>query len=173
MVLYNNGNWNTPQETQALEIAFIPNRFTPTDAQIEWSYTLPNYYGAQGDADRLSGGSTLSTGSSDWTLYEVNGDPVPQLVWHMQIMYVPPVGRPGERLYRAERVPAMIYDTPCDCDGDWDLDLIDFAQAQAGYSGEGPAALTFPFTLSDFNGDGDVDLEDIGNFTIWMTGPGL
>ena len=171
MVLYNNGNWNTPQETEALEITFIPDHIDPTDAQIAWSYTLPNYYGAQGDADRLPGGNTLSTGNSDWMLYEVNA--TSDLVWQMQVMYEPPAtGRP-EKLYRAERIPAMVYDTPCDSDGDGDLDMADFAQAQAGYTGEGPIILAFPYTLSDYDGDSDIDLFDVGEFAFWMTGPGL
>jgi len=178
MMVYDNGNWNEPLEdprqSKAIELAFSPDHASPLYASIVWEYGLvtdtgdPFFCVGMGDADRLPNGNTLVTGRHLYTIWEV--DAGADLVWKLRVTF--PQGE-EYNLYRAERIDGMLLDTVCDSDGDQDLDMEDFAQMQAGYTGEGPVVLTFPFTLSDYDGDSDIDLYDVADFLPWMTGPGL
>ncbi len=77
--------------------------------------------------------------------------------------------------YYSALVESWTHTTPCtglpgDYDGNERLDQIDFNQFQSCIAGPessiGPGCAVF-----DFNGDGDVDLLDIGEFQIAFTGP--
>ena len=81
------------------------------------------------------------------------------------------VWTPGSFLYRVEKVPELIVDTPSDTDGDSDVDLHDFLRMQRAFTGASPASLEFPATLSDHDGDDDIDSDDVALFAHWMTGP--
>ena len=77
-------------------------------------------------------------------------------------------GENSLRGYRVQRVPTLEMDTPGDRDGDWDLDLLDLASLQGGAGGD---ALGFPLRLSDADGDGHLDADDMTALVNWMTGP--
>jgi hypothetical protein len=175
MMVYDNGNdripLTDPRQTKAIEIAF-DSPYSPTDAWIVWEHALvhgdgsPLFCFAWGDADRLPGGNTLVTGGADKMIFELNANADP--VWKLTVE-----GRGTgqiDRIYRAERIPSLIVETPGDCDGDWDLDLIDLHALQASFTGMGPASLEYPATLSDYDGDGDIDEDDLSGFSFWMTG---
>jgi len=178
MMLYDNGNWNEPlndpRQSRAIELAFDPSLESAADASIVWEWGLEDEYGdpifcdGQGDADRLPNGNTLVTGFNLFTIWEVN--PAAEVIWQVKLNF------PGEeeyKIYRAERILEMNLDTPGDFDNDWDIDIHDLAAAQAGFTGDGPAALAFPYTLTDYDKDDDIDLDDLYQLSFWMTGPGL
>jgi hypothetical protein len=171
MMVYDNGNRRDhivhTEETgvsKAIELEFSGGD-PPTSASIVWEYTMPVYQASGGDADRLPGGNTLCTASVEGKVYEV--DPSGDQVWIME------AAGPNApyRVPRADRIPELIVDTPGDTDGDWDLDLLDFARFQTCFTGEGPAGLEFPCTLSDIDEDDDVDLHDLAEFVRMVTGP--
>jgi hypothetical protein len=171
MMVYDNGNLREPltepRQTKAIELAFNdPGQ--PTDAWIVWEYGLvddlgdPVFCQGWGDADRLPGGNTLITGGEYNTIYEVNAGG--QLVRRIT------VEQGSGCFYQAEHVPDLVTDTPGDTDGDWDLDLADLGALQCGFTGPGSASLSFPVTLSDYDGDDDIDDEDLRLFLYWMSG---
>ncbi len=172
LVLYDNGNelepLGTPRQTRAIELAF-DDPDAPTDASIVWSYEAldgqgqPIFTPFVGDADRLPGGHTLVNLGSVATIDEVDagGD----LLWRLEVG----TGVPFNLIYRAEKIPHLLHDTPGDSDGDWDLDMADFARLQAAVPRPGGAV--FPDTLVDLDEDGRVDKLDARLFGRWQTGP--
>jgi len=169
MMVYDNGNYREPltdpRQTKAIELAFdAPS--APTSADIVWEFPLPHedgsemYCGHYGDADRLPGGNTLVTGGPCDTIFEVDANA--DLVWRLTV-------EGGGDMYRAQRIPELILDSPCDTDGDWDVDINDFAEFQVGATL--PEPVEFPFTLIDYDKDGDIDEDDVDKFVFWMTGP--
>jgi len=170
MMVYDNGNFREPltdpRQTKAIEIAF-DDPSAPTSADIVWEFSLTHEDGSEmycaywGDADRLPGGNTLVTGGPCDTIFEVDANA--DLVWKLKV-------EGGGSMYRAQRIPELILDSPCDSDGDWDVDIADFAEFQVGATV--PEPVEFPFTLSDYDKDGDIDEDDIDKFVFWMTGPG-
>jgi hypothetical protein len=182
LLVYDNGNFIEPEsavrQSRAVEIAYDPHADPPT-AAIVWEYGLtlddlvtPAYAPAVGDADRLPGGHTLTNDGAQANIIEVdaNGEPV----WFLDAgpAWPSPDGTtPGAMIYRVERVPSLVVDTPGDGDGDGDRDLADFQALQVAFTGFGPAALEFPANLSDLDGDDDVDWVDVEEFTFWMSGP--
>ena len=174
MMIYDNGNWHPQpiQQTRAIELAFNDPQH-PTNASIVWKYNLvfpnngePMFCGFFGDADRLPGGNTLITGGVYKMIFEVDKNST--LLWSLFIH------DPSNKslIYRAERLHSLIVDTPSDCDGDSDLDLIDLAMFQVAFTGKCQTImLDFPFRLSDYDKDGDIDETDLQNFMNWMTGP--
>jgi hypothetical protein len=137
-----------------------------------WSHWLTDEYGFQlfagagGDADRLPNGNTLITATPQLTLFEV--DAAGRLLWKLE-----PAGPLGPgTAYRAERLPALIFDAAGDGDGDRDLDLLDFGALQAAFGVSSPGPLDYPEKLSDFDGDGVIDMADVRAFSNWMSGPG-
>jgi|GEM_PF-2557425 len=170
MIVYDNGNFreplSDPRQSRAIEIAF-DDPSAPTSADIVWEFPMTHEDGSEmycayyGDADRLPGGNTLVTGGPCDTIFEVDANA--DLVWRVKT-----VG--GGGMYRAHRIPELILDSPCDSDGDWDVDIADLAEFQVGATL--PEPVEFPFTLSDFDADGDIDEDDMDKFLFWMTGPG-
>jgi len=182
MMVYDNGNYrlpmSDPRQTKAIELAF-DDPLNPTSADIVWEYALTHDDGSEmfcsfwGDADRLPGGNTLITGGDYVTIFEVDANA--DLVWKLRLEggsfgKGDSSGDGARGIYRAERITELIVDSPCDSDGDWDIDLVDFAEFQIGSTV--PEPVEFPYTLSDFDRDGDIDKEDIHSFVFWMTGPG-
>ena len=74
--------------------------------------------------------------------------------------------------YRADRLPALIFDAPGDGDGDQDLDLLDFGALQTAFGAAAAGPLPFPEKLSDFDGNSVIDMADVEAFSSWMSGPG-
>jgi len=111
MMVYDNGNRRDgvviPRGeegiTKSIELAFTGGA-VPTDASIVWEWTHPRYSGFLGDADRLPGGNTLSTGNNG-TVYEVDLDG--NLIWQLEL--VPTI---DYAIYRAERVPQLVIAPP-------------------------------------------------------------
>ncbi|MAF65539.1 MAG: hypothetical protein CMJ84_07760 [Planctomycetes bacterium] len=182
LLVYDNGNFIEPEsavrQSRAVEIAFDASA-TPPVAAIVWEYGLtlddlvtPAYAPAVGDADRLPGGHTITNDGAEANIIEVdaNGDPV----WFLDAgpAWPTPDGTtPGAMIYRVERVPTIVVDTPGDVDDDGDRDLVDFLDLQASFTGFGPAVLEFPATLSDLDGDDDGDWVDVEELAYWMSGP--
>ena len=182
LLVYDNGNFIEPEsavrQSRAVEVAFDPSA-TPPTASIVWEYGLtlddlltPAFAAAVGDADRLPGGHTLTNDGAHANIIEVDASGEP--VWFLDAgpEWPSPDGTtPGAMIYRVERVPTILIDTPGDADGDWDRDLLDFQAMQAAFTGLGPAGIEFPDTLSDVDGDDDVDWADVDEFAYWMSGP--
>ncbi len=183
MLVYNNGNFMEPvdlnnisrgRQTQGVEIAF-DNPANPTSASIVRTFDLVGlnlsdaaYAPFVGDADRLPGGHTLAPDGPGSSIMEF--DAQGNVIWFLDAGPAF-VGQPnGVLVYRAEKVPALVIDTPGDADGDWDLDLADLAALQTAYTQ--PAPLAFPDTLVDHDADGDFDAADVDAFAYWLTGPG-
>ena len=182
ILLFNNGNWiepwTLPRVSTVVELALDLTVSPPTATKV-WEYELvladlitPAYSNFVGDADRQPNGNTLAVDGRNANIIEVdaNGD----IVWFLDVAIgVPGTPMdPGAFVYRAERVPSIIVDTPSDTDGDWDVDLIDLGRMQVAFTGAGPKNLEFPETLSDHDGDDDIDGDDLDLFGFWMTGPG-
>lgn len=171
IVMYDNGNRRDHIDhnaqtgvSKAIEVQITDG--TPPTASIVWEWQAPAYSSFLGDADRQPGGNTLVTSGASATVTEVDADS--NVVWELSF---DDGGAPGWAIYRADRIPSLILDTPGDTDGDWDLDLHDFGRAQTCFTGPGPSALQFPCTLSDVDNDDDVDLNDLGELVDRRTGP--
>jgi hypothetical protein len=171
MLIFDNGNDRVPKHSRAVEVAF-DDPDNPTAVTEAWSYWLTDEYGFPlfsgfgGDVDRLPNGNTLMTATARLQLLEV--DAAGRLLWKLEPATSPPPGTS----YRAQRLPALIFDAPGDGDGDQDLDLLDFGALQAAYGSSSPGPLAFPERLSDFDGNGAVDMADVEAFSNWMSGPG-
>ena len=173
MMIYDNGNelepLTAPRQSRAIEIAF-DNPTQPSSASIVWEYRLlddqgqPLYTNFVGDADRLTSGHTLVTAGRAAVVDEV--DAQGNLVWRMRAG----VGFPTNLIYRAEKINRLVRDVPGDTDGDQDLDLADFANLQVAFTGT-PPVLPFPERLSDHDGDGNLDGQDLTAFVEHGTGP--
>ena len=171
VIIFDNGNetepLSAPRQTRAVELTF-DDRTNPTSASIAWKYDAvddqdnPIFTPFVGDADRLPGGNTLVTLGSIATIDEV--DAAGNLLWRMKVG----VGAPMNIIYRSEKIPEVIVDTPGDADGDWDVDMADFARLQAAH---GRTQLQFPDTLVDFDADGVLNPVDANLFGFWQTGP--
>lgn len=182
LLIYDNGNYieplSEPRVSRGIEL-FVDHLANPPLALPVWSFDLveedlvtPAYANAAGDADRLPGGHTILSDATNANLMECdeNGD----LVWFLDAgptWPVGPMGEPGAQIYRVEKVPTIAVDTPGDADGDQDLDLADLAALQNAMSNSSGGPLTFPATLSDHDGDGDVDGADARRFAYFLTGP--
>ena len=182
LLVYNNGNYiepysqggPPPRVTTAVEIAF-DDPASPTSAAIVSEMTVlredlvtGTFAAFVGDADRLPGGNTLTVDGPRSAIMEL--DPAGNAVWFLDAG--PAFNQPGGVLvYRAERVPELIVDTPGDTDGDWDIDLADWARFQVAY-GQATRPLTFPDNLCDFDRDGEIGALDLGQYAYWSTGPG-
>ncbi len=171
MLLFDNGGrrdhivqTNETGVSKAVELAFTGD--PPTTASIAWEFTLPEYAPFVGDADRLPGGNTLLVSGPANFIFEVSTNGLP--VWALNIE---DGGFPEYLIYRAERIPELIVDTPSDTDGDWDLDLADYAATQRCFTGPGPAGLTFDCSLSDADDDNDVDGDDFAELMKYFSGP--
>ena len=188
LVVYDNGNFTEPydpanvlagRQTRAIEIAF-DDPVNPTTANIVWSYdcvledgVTPAFENFVGDADRQPNGNTLICNGFNANLQEVDSNG--NLVWFLDLgppnYFGPPQPEAGSVVYRAEKIPSLIVDTPNDVDADWDVDLLDLAQLQCEFTGPGAQNLGWPEKLSDQDGDDDIDGDDFERFNYWMTGP--
>jgi len=171
MLIFDNGNDREPPHSRAVEVAF-DDPDNPSAVTEAWSYWLTDEYGfrlfsgAGGDADRLPNGNTLITASTLFNLFEV--DAAGRLLWKLE-----PTASPlPATSYRAVRLAALIFDAAGDGDGDQDLDLLDFGVLQTSFGASSPGPLTFPEKLSDFDGNGIIDMADVEAFSNWMSGPG-
>lgn len=174
LLIFDNGNLITPlsqpRQSRVVEIAFN-DPVAPTDASVVWTFEPQDAQGAPmyspfvGDADRQPNGNVLMQHGHTATILEC--DAQANEVWRLQVG----AGQPQTGMYRAERIPSLLVDTPGDTDGDWDLDLLDLGELQAQFTGSGPAGLAFPATLSDADQDDDLDVTDVERFAFWMTGP--
>lgn len=172
LLVFDNGNeiepLNAPRQSRAVEVA-VDDPDQPQAASIVWEYDLTDENGAElfipfvGDVDRLANGHTLVTAGTVSRVDEV--DPAGSLVWRMTAG----VGFPADFIYRSERVPTLLVDTPGDADSDGDLDLRDLAALQVAADDPGP--LAFPRTLLDLDGDDELDQDDFRLFTDRMRGP--
>lgn len=182
LLIFNNGNYieplALPRHTTLVELAIDTSVSPPTATRI-WEAGLvledlvtPAYADFVGDADRQPGGHTLACDGRHGNILEFdeNGD----VVWFLDAGPGVPgsAANPGIFIFRAEKVPSILIDTPGDTDGDWDLDLEDLGRMQVAATGPGPAGLRFPATLSDQDGDDDVDGDDLAAFAFWMSGRG-
>jgi hypothetical protein len=171
MLIFDNGNDRTPRQSRAVEVAF-DDPDNPTAVTEAWSYWLTDETGFRlfsalgGDADRLPNGNTLIMATAQLTLFEV--DAAGRLLWKAE----PAVAGQPATGYRADRLPALIFDAPGDGDGDQDLDLLDFGALQIAFGAAAASPLPFPEKLSDFDGNGVVDMADVEAFSSWMSGPG-
>ncbi len=172
LMLYDNGNeiepLGVPRQSRAIELAF-DNPADPSDVSIVWSYDAQDDQGNPiftpfvGDADRLTNGNTLVTLGAVALIDEVDASGA--LLWRLQVG----VGAPLNIIYRAEKIPSVVADTPGDSDGDWDLDMADFALLQGAVAR--PGGMAFPDPLVDMDEDGTVDATDARLFGFWQTGP--
>jgi len=186
MVIYNNGNYDDPQDaprqSTAIEIAF-DDPFRPTDAWKVYEYGLvledlvsPAWAFGTGDSDRMPSGTMLAVDQFSGGVMEA--DAAENTIWHMKAGTGWPGtshGHPvtsGTGIYRVEKFFQLIIDTPGDTDGDGDLDMLDLAELQTSYSAPAPARLAFPATLVDHDRNGAIDQQDVALFSYWMTGPG-
>ena len=94
-IMYDNGNYDNPELTRALEISINDDDLS---YNIEWEYFLPPdlFTHKWGDADRLINGNTLITAGPAGTLMEVNSSN--NIVW--QITGIQPT-------YRSERINGL------------------------------------------------------------------
>ena len=92
-IMYDNGNFDNPELTRALEISIDDDNLT---YNIEWEHYLPSdlFTHKWGDADRLINGNTLITAGASGALIEV--DSLNNLVW--QVSNIQPTYR-SERIY--------------------------------------------------------------------------
>lgn len=182
ILIFNNGNLteplNLPRQSTAVELELDLNANPPTATKV-WEFELvlddlvtPAFADFVGDADRLPDGHTITCDGRNGNILEADADG--NLVWFLNIGPGWPgtPQNPGTFLYRVDKVPDLIIDTPSDTDGDWDVDLIDFGRMQLAFTDVGPTSLPFPARLSDHDQDGDVDGDDVDAFAFWMTGPG-
>ena len=165
LLIYDNGNRRDHMDqtagtgvSKAVEVALtgIP----PSAASIVWEHTLPVYTPFIGDADRQPGGTTLITVGSGGMIIEV--DNAGNEIWRLAL----PSGVPSYKIYRAERIPALIVDVDGDLDGDGIPNLIDLCADIAD-----PAQL-------DSDGDGlsdpcDTDDDDDWLIDIYETNTGI
>ena len=171
MVLFDNGNQHMPltdpRQSAAIELEF-DDPSNPTSATVVWRHDMVDDQGNPwispflGDADRLPNGNTLFVDGPDTAIYEVDANA--DIVWKIKVGESFPSGA----IYRAERIDALVRDTPGDVDDDWDLDMHDLAALQNHFEA---ATLGFPEKLADTNADGALDDSDFDHFAHWMTGP--
>lgn len=184
LLIYDNGNFiepmGNPRQTRAIEL-FVDHLNNPPRALPVWGFPLvqedlvtPAYADAAGDSDRLPGGHTISSDARNANLLECDGNG--NLIWLLDAGPTWPLdgmGNPGAQIYRVDKVRRLALDTPGDADGDQDLDLFDLAAMQNAFSGNGGGPVGFPESISDYDGDGDVDALDANRLAYFLTGPGL
>ena len=165
LLIYDNGNRRDHMDqtagtgvSKAVEVALTGN--PPSAASIVWEHTLPVYTPFIGDADRQPGGTTLIAVGGGGMIIEV--DNAGTEIWRLAL----PSGAPTYKMYRAERIPALIVDVDGDLDGDGIPNLIDLCADIAD-----PAQL-------DSDGDGlsdpcDTDDDDDWLIDIYETNTGI
>lgn len=108
LILYDNGNTNSPQVSRGIEIALTETDSVPT-AELVWEYVLPDslYTRSQGDCDRLANGNSLITAANPTNniynahIIEVNTT-TNDIIWQLRF------GENGTRnMYASERIPGI------------------------------------------------------------------
>jgi len=108
LILYDNGNTNSPPVSRGIEIALTETDSIPT-AELVWEYVLPDslYTRSQGDCDRLANGNSLITAANPTNpiynghIIEVN-TVTNDIIWQLRF------GANGTRsMYASERIPGL------------------------------------------------------------------
>ena len=165
-IMYDNGNFDNPELTRALEISIND---IDLSYNIEWEYYLSSdlFTYKWGDADRLINGNTLITAGPAGTLIEV--DSLNNLVW--QISGIQPTYR-SERIYGLYPL-AFSFKLPNFHESN-DIDNFYFPLGQSAFNleifNEGYLNFDFTYTINDefgwFNENGIISVNSESSYLL-------